>query len=393
MAGINISFVSDVRSFIKGTDDIERAMDDVGDSLDDVSKDAKTAGDKIERSLSDAGKDAEDSSEKMEKSFRKDFDKVEEKAKDAGATIGKESKQGFAKAEKAADDFKRKGVGASDEFKQEAGANFSETASSFTGDMEGAVAGIQGTLGGLATSAIPGVGIAAGIAAAGIGTVYTILNTQAEATKQNIEDLTLAMIEANSKVVAESVIQENLKTIVSGGEDAAISMGNLREAAEETGVPIATLARAYAGDPGSVAEALAIVNTKFGEAQDALGVYETSVAASKTADELSRWKTALQGLETGYDSAATGLELYQDAAAQGAQENQREIGETRKAYEDAHRAVGDLSTAVQNIPAPAPISVPVHIDTTAAEQEIATFLGKRRVVDSYIYARPGVGNP
>src|SRR5450756_725660 len=104
--GINISFVSDVRSVIKGTTDIEKAMEDVGGSLDDLSRDAKDSGGKIERSLEDVGgslddvardaktaggkveksltgiaDEADDSSKKMERTFRDDFDKVADHAK------------------------------------------------------------------------------------------------------------------------------------------------------------------------------------------------------------------------------------------------------------------------------------------------------------------------
>ena len=342
MAGINISFVSDVRSMLKGTGDIEDALDKVGDSLDDVAKDAKTSGDKVEKSLTGISDEADDSSKKLERKFRDSFDEVHKDAKDKTDKIAKDTKHNMDKAGDATGEFK-------DEGKQ----NFAEVSSSFTGDMQGAIDGIQGTLGGLANSAIPGVGIAAGLAAAGIGTVYTVLSTQAEATKQNITDLTQAMIDANSKVIAESFIQQNLIDIVSGADGAAISMKNLKDAAEETGVPIETLARAYAGDPGSVATALATVRTGLAQAEVDVVSLDAQVAANSGVEEYRRWAGALEGLQGNYDSAAAGLDLFQDAAAVGAQENQREIGETRKAYEDAHRAVGDLSTAIQNIPAPA----------------------------------------
>jgi len=348
--GIKISFLSDVREFLTGTKNIEGALTDVSKSLDDVARDGQ----------------------KAEKSFKETFDTVKRESRQAGDDIGRNVKRGFDGASDGVKDFK-------DEAKQ----NFAETASSFSGDMEGAVEGIQGTLGGLANSAIPGVGIAAGLAAAGIGTVYGILSTQAATTKQNIEDLTVAMIEANSKVIAESFIQQNLADIVSGADGAVISMANLREAATETGVPIATLARAYAGDPGSVAEALATVNTKFGEAQTACENYDTSIAASKTADELSRWKTSLEDLAGGYDSAAAASGLYQDAAALGQVKHAPRIASTIEEYQRLQGEVdgvaspttpGASSTAQQALTATlAPedrqlllqaISTPLSVDVT-----------------------------
>lgn len=341
MAGIEIALASDVRRFLKGTGDAEDALGRVSDSLDETARDGAKAGDKLERTFRDIAKDA----------------------KTAGGDIADETRKGFRKAEDSADQFKRSAGDATGEFKQEAKQNFSEVTSSFQGDMTSAVDVVQGTLGGLASTDLPGVGIAAGLAGAAVGAIFTGLNADAEATRQRINDLTEAMIEANSKVVQESVIQDNLKKIATNADDAAISQKNLYLAAEQTGIEVGVLARAYAGDPGSVAQALATVQAQWDEAdQTRQGLDASAIGdAINRQNELSRWKDSLEGLTTDYDSAAAGYDLYQQGVQAGEARNQAAIGETRKAYEDAHRAV-------DAIPTDKTTRIGVELDTSEAER-------------------------
>lgn len=232
MAGINIPFLSNVRDFLRGTSDVEGALDDVADSLDDMGRDAQAAARDAERALDDvadagtnvgddikdAGRDAEralddvaqqaaktgteieseietaaraagDEAEKMERSFKDAFDTVSKKAKDAGDDIDKNTRQGTGRGGEA--------IG---EFKQEAVSNFSEVASSFQGDMTSAVDGVQGLLGGLAGSSIPGVGIAAGIAGLAMGAAFAGAQEEADKTRERIDRLREAFTETESTV-------------------------------------------------------------------------------------------------------------------------------------------------------------------------------------------------
>ena len=361
MAGINIAFASDVRSFLKGTGDVEGALEDVGDSLDDLTRDADRAGKDIGGDLEKVGQEGEDSAKHLERKFRDAFDDVKKDAKRSTDDVVDDTKRNM---DRAGD--------ASKEFKQEAGANFSEVASSFSGDMESAVDLVQGTLGGLANS-IPGIGAVAGVAAAGIGTIYSVLSTQAENTRQNIEDITTAMIDANSKVLAESFIQQNLADIVSGADGAAISVANLRKASEETGVPVATLARAWAGDPGSVAEALATVRTGLAQAEQDVVSLDAAVAANSGIEGYRRWAAALEGLANNWDSAASGYELYQDAVAQGERANRSQVASTIEEYE-RRRA------EIERTPTASTVRVTVEADTAAAARDIDELTKPRRVV-------------
>lgn len=346
MPGIEIALASDVRRFLKGTGDAEGGLERVSDALDDTARDGDRAGDRLERTFREIAKDA----------------------KKTGDDIGDETRKGFRKAEDSADHFQRAAGDASGEFKQEFKQNASEVASSFTGDMTSAVDVVQGTLGGLASTDLPGIGIAAGLAGAAIGAIFTGLNANAEATKQHISDLTEAMIESNSKVIAESVIQDKLKEIATNADGAAISQKNLYLAAEQTGIEVGLLARAYAGDPGSVAQALATVQSQWDQADQARQSLDAGAAgdAINRQNELRRWKESLEGLTTNYDSAAAGYDLYQKGVQAGEARNQASIGETRKAYEDAHRAV-------DAIPTDKTTRVQVQLDTAEAERKLRTW--------------------
>jgi len=334
MAGINISFVSDVRSFIKGTDDIERAMDDVGDSLDDVSKDAKTAGDKIERSLSDAGKDAEQSSDKMEKSFRKDFDKVADHAKDAGDKIERSAKGSMTKAGDASGDFKRETM-----------ANVSETASSFDGSMEGISDMVQGTMGGLAE--LPGVGLGiAGLAAAG-GAVAAMWTKHTEAIKAQVEGMFEDMIESGEDYLSQSYIQEQYWAIVQGSDDAILKQGELNKIVEMTGLTMGKVALAYAGDQDAIAHLQDVLNGKLAD-QVALTQEAGFTGSSAFLEQNGELNRMLDGL----DEYAERVDKTTSRVGEGQAAWDRYEDSQAKTTQNAVDDMARLSAAVTSIPSP-----------------------------------------
>lgn len=376
MAGINISFVSDVRSFIKGTDDIERAMDDVGDSLDDVSKDAKDAGDKIERSLSDAGKDAERSSEKMEKSFRKDFDKVEDKAKDAGDTIGKESKQGFAKAERAADDFEGKANEATGSFKDEAKANFAETASSFDGSMGSVVEMAQSTFGGMAGSAGP-IGLLAGAGALAFGALYTSFQANAEAIEKRASDMYADLMESGQQFLSDSFIQAEVDKIVTGAEDAAISLADAKGMANDLGLNVSDVAAAFAGS----AEAQDIVLKKIADQRSRMGELSRDTSTSYASEIMNL--NSIERELLGQQGAIDGVTDKTAISRQAAYDYTTQYDDLKKSMDDSVGYYGGRTFTTR---------VVANADFTDFERQMRDNLSKRYAVDAYVNVRPGVSN-
>lgn len=128
-AGINISFASDVRAFLAGTDNIEKSLDDVSSSLDDLSREAATSGDKAARSLDGLG-DALDGSARDAKQAA---DKIGS-AMDGAAT---DAKQAGNKIGDALD-------GAGDEAKQ-AGKKIGDGIDAGTDDAESSVKALEKT--------------------------------------------------------------------------------------------------------------------------------------------------------------------------------------------------------------------------------------------------------
>lgn len=153
---LKLDILANTRQFTGEMKQAGASVEDVSEALDDMARDGDKAGDKLERSFRDIVQDA------------KKADKAVEK-------IGDTSKKGFTKAS-----------GAGAEFKEESLANFSEVTSSFDGSMSSIGELAQGTLGGVAAN-IPGIGIAAGVAALGIGAITTEL-TNMETRSKEIKD-------------------------------------------------------------------------------------------------------------------------------------------------------------------------------------------------------------
>jgi hypothetical protein len=157
---IKIDFISNVTEFLRGTRDVEDALDDVADSLDDVAKDSDGALERAEKGFRDLADEARDTS--------KDIDKVA----DAGKRIGDDVRDGTKRAEEGLTDLK-----------DESASTAREAAASFDGSAESIAEGFQE----VAANAFGGfgpAGAAAGLAAAaGIG-----LATQAFTDAQEAAD-------------------------------------------------------------------------------------------------------------------------------------------------------------------------------------------------------------
>ncbi len=180
---LKLDILANTRQFTSEMSTAGASVDDVSSALDDMAKDGQKSGDKLEASFRDIAKSA----------------KTAEKAT---SNIGTTSKKEFSKASEA-----------SSEFKGEALQNFSEVSSSFDGSMQGIGDLAQGTLGGVASS-IPGIGIAAGIAAAGIGAITSTLvalQDQAKAITDGIIGDFLDMGDALDEQAVQTRVKEFLK--------------------------------------------------------------------------------------------------------------------------------------------------------------------------------------
>ena len=230
---VDIGIAADTRAFERDIKSgVVDELDKVVDSLEKVSH----AGD-------DAGGDLEDSMVKAQRAT----DDLADEHKDLQRIIEDGSKSSFRKFEKASDDATDKASEGVSEFKSEATANFSEVASSFSGDMDSAIDLVQGTLGGLAGS-IPGVGIALAGVGAAAGLFYNKWKENAEAVKARIQEMYDDMAESGAEFLSEEYVTEQINKIVIGADGAAISMKNLQRISDDTGISQSDLLRAFGGD-------------------------------------------------------------------------------------------------------------------------------------------------
>lgn len=187
---INIDFLANVGRFLRGTEDVETALEDVADSLDDLAREASDAS--LEEPLTDAAK----AGDRLERKFSD----LAEAARDtgrAGKRIGDDMQDGTRRAAQGVDDLK-----------EEAGQSAREAAASFSGDPVDALDFLQET----AANALGGfgpLGAAAGVALAiGIGTGVAALEGAAEKmneVKQQASELAVELAAATTEEQVESL--------------------------------------------------------------------------------------------------------------------------------------------------------------------------------------------
>lgn len=225
---IELNLVANVNDFLRGTERIEDALDDVADSLDDVRIDADKAGDKAVDSFRDMARAAKSAESDIEDVGNKGFRGVGEK---------------------------------SAEFKQEAMQNFSEVTSSFDGSMSSIQDLAQGTFGGLASGIAGPLGIAFGAAAVGIGLIGAAIEGVGDATEADAEkagEWAQAYIEAGSKILSSAQTVAGANEIITDPE----KYKQAEENAKNWGVSVGLAVLAMAGNTEALAEATASLEAR-----------------------------------------------------------------------------------------------------------------------------------
>lgn len=317
--GISIDIAADVGKAVKGTKDLSKALDDVGDSLDDLTKDAAKAGDKVGDSLTDGAKDAEKSLDRLERTFKETFDAARKESKKAGDDVGDNVKRGTDRASEAAEGFK-----------DEARQNFAETASSFDGSMDSIAEMAQSTLGGLAT-AIPGAGIALAGLGAAAGAFYTMWSQNAEKVKETISDMYDDLLASGNKYLSAEFINQKISETVANDELVA----RLTAAARTIGVDVTTAIRAYSGDT----EAMTQVTQAATEWQRQMGE-----AAGSTLVDVNLLTGAVDRQSDSLTSANARAQLARDAMLTSGEA----AAEWAQAQADLTTIIGDANTAIND---------------------------------------------
>lgn len=93
MAGINLSFLADVRDFLRGSSQAQEALENVGHALDDVAANSEAAQQQMSADFTQIARDANDASDKVGDSIGDIGEKGKPRAAEAGSEIGSELAQ------------------------------------------------------------------------------------------------------------------------------------------------------------------------------------------------------------------------------------------------------------------------------------------------------------
>lgn len=310
--GIRIDFIAEVRKFLGGTRDVQGALDDVADSLDDLTRDASRAGDAVGDGLSDGSKDAGKALDRLEKKLRDTFDDTRTQTRRAGDDIGDNVKRGARDAEEGLSTLK-------DEAQQtarETAASFDGTADSLVGMAQEVAANALGGFGPL--------GMAAGLAlAAGAGILFSEYQKKTEETKQLVSDMYDDMLASGQAFASASFVNDRITEIVKNDD----LVRTFSEAARTIGVDLTTAVRAAAGDTAAMAEVTQAATewqAKFGDEAGS-----TNAAVNGLVQAVDQQNDAL-------DSAASKADLARGAMVA--------TSEATRAYDEALAGVNDSLT-------------------------------------------------
>lgn len=326
MAGINLDADLGVRGFLKGTKDMEDALQDVSDELEDVGKSGENELETLADKLKAAKRAADDAAESG-KNLGKDFKKGTDEASEGTKTL-----------------------------KENADSNAKEVAASFDGSVESIVDGFQG----LAAEAFEGfgpAGLVAGAAlAAGIGLAtaeFQRSEEAAKAAKERVAELGVAFIESGADTAKVEAFQEALQGIITNADDAAVKIDDLRKFTERYGKGVSNvsqMAMAYAGN----ADAIEQVTEQL---EDAIEAEKKNAAATKAGAERSQEKqAAYQGeidkLQKIQEEAELAAQIEKDWLASGGAEAQAKadaIDQINSSYDEAVYAVDNFKNAETGI--------------------------------------------
>lgn len=378
---IELKFLANVTSFLKGTRDVEGSLDKVADSLDDVAHDSARAADSMGDDFAEAARDVDRSTERMEQSF---------------ADLARSAK---ADMDKAGDAVQRnvghsgRGPMALQEFKSEAIQNLSETASSFDGSMDSIADGIQGTFGGLAAGLTGPLGLAAGAIAIVGGTFAAQWAASSEEAKESVSAAYDDMLESGLNFLTQQAVQAQVSDLVNSDD-----YDKLREQAKLLGVSVGEIATAWttSGEARDAAlsgsrKNIRDLNAELQGLIDAQSSGTGKLMAGKSSeaaairDQIRDYQKIIDKIEAQADSqslAEDKVKATRDAVREIEGEWQRSgkaaeeaakkaADENAKTIDAAKKAAGELGKSK-------PLKLHVDLDTTAAKREIDN-LGNTKV--------------
>ena len=327
--------------------DTDRATRDISDSLDDVARDARKAGDKagdeLADGITDGAKDAADSTERVEKSFKDLADASKRETKAAGDNIKKHVEEGAEGASEAMGTFKDETV-----------ANLSQTVSSFRGDMGDIAQLAQDTLGGVVADLGP-IGMAAGAAGAvGLGLVsaaFEKAQEKEEEFREHVSELASTMIEdgGDAARVLETMA-DSLDSLATETDKGNVNLEKLAKVADDLDVPFRDLTSAYADGGDALDAYIDLLDARIKSEGDAAAaaVEDARVAnsARQTATKSLRdERDMLVEKQKEYDAATEKAKLQAETEADAMRARSELMDTYQGELESAMGSYGDFQDA------------------------------------------------
>lgn len=326
MAGINLDANLGVRGFLKGTKDMEEALQDVSNELEDVAKEGEQGLEKLSDKLIEAKKAADNAAK-------------------SGENLGKDFKKGTDDANEGLKDLK-----------QNAESNAKEVTASFDGSIESIVDGFQG----LAAEAFEGFGAAGLVAgaalAAGIGLAtaeFQRSEEAAKAAKERVAELGVAFIESGADTAKVEAFQEALQGIITNAEDAAVKIDDLRKFTERYGkgvTDVSEMAMAYAGNADAIEQVTEQLEAAIKAEKDKEAA--TKAGAERSKEKIEAYQGEIDKLEKIQEEAELAAQIEQDWLASGGAEAQAKadaISQINDAYDEAVFSVDNFKNAETGI--------------------------------------------
>jgi hypothetical protein len=253
-------------------------------------------------------------------------------------------------------DDAKEGLG---EFRDEANSTAKESAASFDGSAESIGDAFQE----IAANAFAGFGPAGAVAglaaAAGLGLVFAQVEKNDERT-QALREQVAALAEeyiATGRIggVSMGSVADAIKDMALATEDGETTLSDLRETADDAGVPFEKLAKAMAGDSEALGELLAATEEQI-DALDKQNVSQDAVAgsglrAASAADTqragLIALREKLEEQKETQDAASESAQNYADtnaAALAAAAESAEDYSDSvQDAYADAGASIDEFT--------------------------------------------------
>lgn len=341
--GISINFLANVREFLRGTEQVEGALDEVAGSLDDMAA------------------DGDDATEKLERSFRDLTQTAKRESDNAGDALGKNMKAGADDASQALQQV------ADDGF-----SNAKEVAASFDGSAESIVEGFQGAAAEAFSGFGPAGAVAGLLAAAGLGLALQEITKQQEAADQLKEALTeayKAAAEEGRAYLDQASIDAQVLEILF---DSSRRQAAFADAAK-IGADPNTYIRALAGDADALEYAIDKATEASGDLVREIDSARGGESWSPAVQAIDLVRDRLIGVQVQHEQNEQAAEQYQEIVAEGEREQREQIKRTRDA--DAARWQAAATRYGTKLPAGV---VPITTDTSAAERQLSEFLRKDR---------------